>query len=177
MPGASGVSGSFTFDEKRGDLKLDSRDMQVVVPRVFADPLTFDSATGKVSWSRADEGLRLAFDDVRFATPHTSGSANGTWRARAKGPGMLDLKAQLGRAEAVHIYRYLPLTLDPHVRDWLRLGITRGTATEAKMALSGDLADFPFANPKRGQFQVSFKVTGATRRLRGWLAADGRHHG
>ena len=75
---------------------------------------------------------------------------------------MLDLKAQLGRAEAVHIYRYLPLTLDPHVRDWLRLGITRGTATEAKMALSGDLADFPFADAKRGQFLVSFKVTGAT---------------
>ena len=162
LPGLSGVSGSFTFDETRGDLKLNSRDMRVAVPRVFAEPLLFDTATGKVNWSKGEQGLRLAFDDVRFATPHTSGSANGTWRSRTQGPGVLELKAQLGRAEAPHLYRYLPLTLDAHVRDWLRLGITRGTATEVKIALAGDLAQFPFADPKRGQFQVSFKVGGAS---------------
>ena len=54
-----------------------------------------------------------AFDDIRFATPHTSGTASGSWRSRAQGPGILDLKAQLARADAQHLYRYLPLTLDP----------------------------------------------------------------
>ena len=53
LPGAAGVSGSFTFDETRGDLKLDSRDMRVTLPRVFADPLVFDYRVRDASdWTR-----------------------------------------------------------------------------------------------------------------------------
>jgi len=158
MPGAAGVSGSFTFDETNGDLKLDSRDMRVSLPRVFGDLLVFDTASGNVSWSKGDEGLRIAIDNVRFSTPHTSGNANGSWHARAHGPGVLDLKAQLTRADAQNLYRYLPLSLDRHVRDWLRVAIRQGTATDVRIALAGDLADFPFADPRRGQFLVTFKA-------------------
>ena len=162
MPGAEGVSGSFTFDETRGDLKLDGRDIRVTLPRVFAEQVTLDSASGRVGWTRGSDGLRLTFDDIRFATPHTSGSASGAWRARAQGPGVLDLKAQLARAEATHLYNYLPLTLDPHVRDWLRSAIRQGTASDVRIALAGDLADFPFADSRKGQFLVTFKVADVT---------------
>ncbi|MFO1324557.1 MAG: YhdP family protein [Burkholderiales bacterium] len=162
LPGAASVSGNFTFDEARGDLKLDSRDMRVTLPRVFAEPLTFDVASGQVGWARGDDGLRISIDNLRFATPHTSGTASGAWHSNAQGPGTLDLKAQLARGEAQHLYRYLPLTLDPHVRDWLRLAIKQGTATDIRMALAGDLADFPFADPRRGQFLVTFKASDVT---------------
>jgi len=161
-PGASGVSGSFTFDQTGGDLKLDSRGMRVVLPRVFAEPLQFDTATGRVHWTREDNAWRYAFDDVRFATPHTSGTASGAWRSQGQGPGILDLKATLTRVEAQHLYRYLPLTLDTTLRDWLRLGVKAGTATEVKLALAGDLSRFPLANAKTGTLQASFKVSDAT---------------
>ena len=162
MPGAAGVSGSFTFDETRGDLKLDGRDIRVTLPRVFAEEVILDSASGRVGWTRGSEGLRLAFDDIRFATPHTSGSASGSWRARAQGPGVLDLKAQLARAEATHLYKYLPLTLDPLVRDWLRSAIKQGTASDVRIVVAGDLADFPFADSRKGQFLATFKAAGVT---------------
>ncbi|MCC7215686.1 MAG: TIGR02099 family protein [Burkholderiales bacterium] len=162
MPGADGVSGSFTFDEKRGDLKLDGRDIRVSLPRVFAEPVLLDVASGRVGWTRADGRLRVTFDDVRFATPHSAGTASGSWQGRERGPGVLDLKAQLVRAEAQHLYRYLPLTLDPNVRDWLRASIRQGTATDVKIAVAGDLADFPFADSRKGQFLVTFKVAGVT---------------
>ena len=162
LPGAAGVSGSFTFDETHGALKLDSRDMRVSLPRVFADTLMFDTASGNVGWSRGNDGLRVDVDNLRFATPHTSGNASGSWRSRQQGPGILDLKAQLARGEAQHLYRYLPLTLDRHVRDWLRLGIKQGVATDVKIALAGDLAEFPFADPRRGQFLVTFHATDVT---------------
>ena len=162
LPGAAGVSGSFTFDETHGDLKLDSRDMRVSLPRVFADTLVFDTASGSVGWSKGNDGLRVDVDNLRFATPHTSGTASGSWRSRAQGPGILDLKAQLARGEAQHLYRYLPLTLDRHVRDWLRLGVKQGIATDVKIALAGDLAEFPFADPRRGQFLVTFHATDVT---------------
>ncbi len=162
MPGADGVSGSFTFDETRGDLNLDGRDIRVTLPRVFAEPVVLDTASGRVGWTRTDGRLRVAFDDIRFATPHSSGSASGSWQGRERGPGVLELKAQLLRGEAQHLYRYLPLTLDPNVRDWLRASIKRGTATDVKMALAGDLADFPFTDSRKGQFLVTFKVADVT---------------
>ena len=162
LPGAASVSGNFTFDETRGDLKLDSRDMLVTLPHVFGEPVVFDSASGRVGWTRNDEALRVTIDDIRFATPHTSGTASGSWRSTPKGPGILELKAQFARADAQNLYRYLPLTLNPHVRDWLRSAIKEGTVSDVRMALAGDLAEFPFSDPKRGQFLVTFKAADAT---------------
>jgi uncharacterized protein (TIGR02099 family) len=158
LPGAASVSGNFTFDEARGDLKLDSRDMRVSLPRVFAEELQFTTASGRVTWTREDESLRVAVDDVRFVMPHTSGTASGSWKSRARGPGLIDLRAQLARGDAQHMYRYLPLTLNDGVRDWLRAAIKQGSATDIRMILSGDLSDFPFTDPKKGQFLVNFKA-------------------
>ncbi|MEP7328030.1 MAG: YhdP family protein [Betaproteobacteria bacterium] len=173
-PGASGVSGSFTFDQASGDLRLDSRDMRVVLPRVFAESLLFNTAAGRVRWSRDDGGWRFAFDDVRFATPHTSGNASGTWRSQGDGPGIIDLKAGLAKAEAQNLYRYLPLTLDTHLRDWLRSAIKEGTATDIKLVLAGDLGKVPFADAKRGQLHASFNVADATLDYaQGWPALTG----
>ena len=171
MPGAEGVSGSFTFDETRGDLKLDGRDIRVTLPRVFAEQVLLDSASGRVGWTRGSEGLRLTFDDIRFATPHTSGSASGSWRARAQGPGILDLKAQLARAEATHLYKYLPLTLDPLVRDWLRSAIKQGTATDVKIVAGRRSRRLPVRRPAEGT--VPRDVQGGRRhaRLRAEVAA------
>ncbi len=162
LPGAASVSGNFTFDETKGDLKLDSRDMRVSLPRIFSEALVFDSASGRVTWSRTDDGLRIALDEVRFVTPHASGTASGSWRSQAQGPGLIDLKAQLGRADARNLDRYLPLTLAANVREWLRRSIKQGTASDVRIALAGNLADFPFPDPKRGQFLVTFKAAGVT---------------
>ncbi|MFO1304556.1 MAG: YhdP family protein [Burkholderiales bacterium] len=162
LPGAASVSGNFTFDESRGELKLDSRDMRVVLPRVFADELIFTTASGRVGWTREEGRLRLTFEDVRFATPHTSGTASGSWQAREKGPGALDLRAQLVRGSAQNLYRYLPLTLNNTVRDWLRSAIRQGTASDVRMLLSGELSDFPFTDSKAGQFLLTFKANDVT---------------
>lgn len=162
LPGAQSVSGNFTFDESHGALTLDSRDMHVKLPRVFGETLVFTSASGQVRWSRTPEEVRVSLDDVKFATPHTSGTASGSWRSQAQGPGIIDLRATLARADAHNLYRYLPLTLSPGVRDWLRSSIRDGRASDVHMALSGNLADFPFADAKRGQFLVGFKVADAT---------------
>ncbi|MFO1414012.1 MAG: YhdP family protein [Burkholderiales bacterium] len=162
LPGAASVSGDFTFDEAKGDLKLDSRDMRVSLPNLFSDPLTFDSASGRVGWSRTKDGVRIALDELRFATPHTAGTASGSWRSQPKGPGLIDLKAQLVRADVRNLDSYLPLTLSPKVRDWLRGALRQGTATDVRMALAGDLADFPFPDPRRGQFLVTLRTAGVT---------------
>lgn len=162
LPGAEGVSGRFTFDEMRGELTLDSRDVRVRLPQVFADALVFTTASGTVRWVRAPDEVKVILDDVKFATAHTSGSASGSWRSQPQGPGLIDLRAQLARGDAQALYRYLPLTLSAELRDWLKASIKSGRASDARMVLVGNLADFPFASAKQGQFLVTFKVAGAT---------------
>ncbi|MCC6868494.1 MAG: TIGR02099 family protein [Burkholderiales bacterium] len=161
LPGAEGVSGHFTFDEMRGELKLDSRDVRVRLPQVYADALLFTSASGTVRWSRGADDVRVILDDVKFATPHTAGTARGSWRSQPQGPGLIELRAQLARADAKDLYRYLPLTLHADVRDWLKASIKAGRASDVRMVLAGNLADFPFASARQGQFLVTLKVADA----------------
>ncbi len=158
----SGVSGSFEFDNARGQLKLGGRNMQVALPDVFPEPLLLENASGRIDWTRPDGRLKVTFSDLRFSEKRTSGTAKGSWQSSAKGPGVIELESNLDRVEAQDLWRYLPLTLDPNLRDWLRLGIKAGTASDLRVTLSGDLAEYPFADARRGKFQVGFKFERAT---------------
>ncbi len=161
-PGVSGVSGSFAFDQAKGELKLDSRRMQVALPGVFPESLLLESASGHVGWARTDGEWKLKFSDMRFTSGRTSGTAKGSWQPSAEGPGTIELVSGLDRIEAQELWRYLPLTLDANLRDWLKSGIKAGTASDLRVTLSGDLAGYPFADARHGKFQASFKFAGGT---------------
>ncbi|MGI8896449.1 MAG: YhdP family protein, partial [Casimicrobiaceae bacterium] len=162
LPQVSGVSGSFTANEGAGELKLDSRDMAVALPRTFAAPLAFTTAGGRVQWEKAAEEWRVRFDELRFANAHTSGRVAGSWRSQSKGAGAVDITAELTRLDLAHLDRYLPLGLDPVTRDWLRLGIKQGVARDLRLAVSGNLADFPFPDNRGGRFIATLNVTDVT---------------
>ncbi len=48
------------------------------------------------------------------------------------------------------------------MREWLQRGLVSGTASDARLRLAGNLADFPFADGKGGQFLVTAKAQGVT---------------
>src|SRR4029079_15506319 len=93
-----------------------------------------------------------------------AGTTTGTWRPHPGGAGEVDIKAQLTRANLGSTHRYLPLGAGPGVRDWLRHALVKGTSSEAKLTLAGDLAQFPFAAGKGGQFLFVAKAQDATLR-------------
>ncbi len=162
FPGADGVSGRFDATESHGSLKLASHAMTLALPRVFTDPLAFESVSGTVRWQRDADALSVSIGDLAFANAHATGTASGTWRSLPAGPGAIDLRAQLGRVAAENLHRYLPIRLNEHVRDWVRRALVKGTVSDAQLVLKGNLADFPFVQGKRGQFLVTAKAQGAT---------------
>ena len=162
FPGADGVTGSFDATELQGSLKLASRGMSLALPRVFADPLALESVTGNVRWQREAGAMSVAVNDLAFANAQVTGTATGTWRSLPAGPGAIDLRAQLGRIAAQDIHSYLPIKLNEHVRDWIHRAVVAGTLADTRIALKGNLADFPFAGNKGGQFTVTAKGQGAT---------------
>ncbi|HET7775269.1 MAG TPA: YhdP family protein, partial [Azospira sp.] len=99
---------------------------------------------------------------LTFNGPDATGSAQGTYRLNGDGPGTIDLTAAVSKADGTAVWRYMPKVVSQDARDWLKTAITGGTASEAKLVLRGDLARFPFLDPKEGQFLVTARINNAT---------------
>ncbi len=182
-PGVTGLSAKVQADERGGSAKLGGRAMTVSLPQAHASPIALDSLAGTVRWRLAGTDSEVALDGVSFANADLAGSASGAWRPAKAGPGVVDLKAEFTRADARGLQRYLPAGLDPAVRDWLREALVAGATNDARLVLKGDLAQFPFADPKQGTFSLAIRVQRATLAYApGWpaitdLAADVRFDG
>ena len=87
---------------------------------------------------------------------------NGEVRPQAGAAANVDLSGEVTRLDARQVSRYLPLAGSPSVQEWLRTSILAGAGSEGKFKLAGNLADFPFADGKRGQFTVCIKTQGVT---------------
>jgi uncharacterized protein YhdP len=63
--------------------------------------------------------------------------------------------------DGARVGRYLPhghLNGGERLRKWLLESIIAGQASDVRLRLKGDLREFPFVDPARGQFQVTARV-------------------
>ena len=164
VPGFSGLSGSVDASEAKGTLHLAAQNAALDVPKVFPEPrLALDVLTGQVQWERAASGqISVRLNGLAYGNRDLAGTASGTYQQTAQGPGTIDLSAQIARANAKNLARYLPLAaiMGETTREWLMQSIKAGSSTDARLRLKGDLKDFPYIDPSKGQFQVVARVTG-----------------
>lgn len=159
FPGFSGITGSVEADEKGGRVELNSGASSIDLPSVFPESLTrLDSLVVSAGWKVDDKGVAVELARAEFSAPEAAGSAQGTYRSAADGPGVIDLTAALTRADARAVWRYMPHVVGAGARHWLRDSLLAGKATEAKLTLKGDLKDFPFLDKRLGQFLVTVKA-------------------
>ncbi len=176
IPGFSGLTGSIEADEKHGTLRLASKEVQLDLPKLFREPSTrFDTLTGQVGWEALKATPTVAAPvqfklvNLAFSNVDVAGTAFGTYAFTGQGPGSIDLTAQLTRADAKQVPRYVPLVMSERLRGWLDGAIIAGTSNDVRLRLRGDLYEFPFLNPAKGQFQVTAKVReGILDYVQGW---------
>src|SRR5690349_5867214 len=172
VPGFAKLAGNFEASEAGGRATLQSRGAQLELPKVFPDPrLTFDILTGQLDWQREGAGMKVGISSVTFANADLSGNAFGSYAYGGEGPGVLDVSAVLNRADAKNLPHYLPLgaLMGEGTRRWLVQGILAGEASDVQVRLQGDLRDFPFTDPARGQFVVKAHVQhGLLNYAEGW---------
>jgi uncharacterized protein (TIGR02099 family) len=161
-PGVGNVSGRIEMTERSGHLRIDSQSASITLPRVFAEPLAFDSLRGDVRWEHDDAASSVQFTDVAFANGDVAGNVAGRWKHRAGAPVDTDVKAQLARANLAAVHRYIPTGAGAGVKEWLRKALVKGTAADGSLLLAGDLAHFPFADGKGGQFVLAARARDAT---------------
>lgn len=174
LPGVTGLSGRFNFADDRGEARFTGNGAVLALPRVFEAPIAFDRLQSVVKWDRRDGKTAVRIEQFEFANADAAGSATGTYRTSAQGPGEIDLSAQVSRIEARHVHTYLPRVIDDDTRHWLRTSLTAGAAADARLKIAGNLAQFPFANGKGGQFVVTAKAKGVSLAYAdGWPVIEG----
>ena len=160
--GVAGLSGSIAATDHDGAIKLDSRALAVHWPHLFAQTLVLDTAKGQLRWRKSAEGYAVEVEKLSMANADAAGVVSGEYRTLAEGPGVVDGTAQFSRLDATQLHRYVPLAAGAGVREWMRTSLLAGGSSDARLKVSGNLADFPFADGKKGQFTLTAKAQGVT---------------
>ncbi len=163
MPGISGFSGSLDASEQGGTVQLRSQKVGIEFPDVLPESaIALETLTAQAKWKISKGRLDAELLRAEFAGPDAAGSAHGVYQRNGEEPGSIDLTATLTRADARAVWRYLPAAINVDARHWVRDALKSGAASEAKLALKGDLAKFPFLDRKQGQFLVTVKAHDVT---------------
>jgi len=170
QPGIRGADVDFDFDETGGKARLAMRAGALEFPGVFEEPLLpLDTLRAEVRWQRGTDGrLAVQVPQASFANADAAGELHATWHTADEAdparrlPGVLDLGGRLSRADGTRVHRYLPQSIGPEVRHYVRDAISAGVATSAQFKVRGDLRHMPFQDPRQGVFQIGAKLRGVT---------------
>lgn len=166
-PGLSGATVDFDATHTGGTATLAIAHGTLEFPGVFEEPvIPIDRLSTQLQWKLDNGNAQLQVSKLSFANADAEGDAQASWRtsdpatssSKRRFPGVLDLQGQLTRADGTRVFRYLPLDIPQHTRDYVRDAVTKGTASSVDFRVRGDLHDMPFMDPKLGDFRIAAKV-------------------
>ncbi len=179
LPGFTGLSGTLEASEKGGRFTLDADRSVLRMPDYFPEgDMPFDRLNGKFSWSfEGNERLKVEVDNLVFTQDGLTGALNGTHVVPldGKSAGVADFTGKFDGFDVKKIGRYLPVQTPDHLRHWLTGALEEGRADDVHLRLRGDLAHFPFADKKLGEFKIGGRIhNGRLNYDPGYYAKDGK---
>lgn len=175
LPGVAALSGRVWGAPERGVLELASRDARVILPKLFREPLQFDTLSGRIDWQRRDDRLQIgsARLDVGNADIRTVSRFRLDVPADGTRP-VLDVQTHFtdGLIESAH--KYLPAgIMPPRTLAWLDRALVSGNVRGGHLLLHGRLGDFPF-DRATGRMEVRATVGDAVLDYgNGWHRIEG----
>ncbi|VTU40058.1 YhdP family protein [Variovorax sp. PBL-E5] len=170
-PGVRGATIEFDATQAGGSATVSIANGALDLPGVFEEPMVpVDQLSTQLQWKFDRGNAQLQVAGLRFANADAEGEAQATWRtsdpAQSRGgsrfPGVLDLQGKLTRADGTRVFRYLPLHIPKHTRDYVRDAVVKGTASSVDFKVKGDLHDMPFMDPRQGEFRIAARVADVT---------------
>jgi len=151
LAGANAVPGVDHADlDVRGDaqstlIALPQQALRVDVRHVFREPFVFSQFGGDIVLRREDDAWRIETDRVAFEGEDYGGELRGSVDVRAEHRPVVDLSAALSHADVVAAKRFWPTTtMSPKAIAWLDRGLVGGRVIDGRVAIRGDLSDWPF---------------------------------
>ncbi|HMO45109.1 MAG TPA: YhdP family protein [Rubrivivax sp.] len=167
-PGLHRAGLQLSANEHGGEARLQIREGSLTLPGVFEQPqIPFDELQAALSWRLSaaagrPPAIEVKLSDAHFANADARGEAEAAWHSGegsgGRFPGRLELTAQLDRARAASVARYLPLGIDAAAREHVRDAVQGGSISSARFSIKGDLADFPFDGKREGEMRIVLQL-------------------
>jgi uncharacterized protein (TIGR02099 family) len=156
-PGFQGLDIDFELDSSAGKARVAMQSGFIDAVGIFDEPrIPIGQLNGALQWKWQGDELGVTVSGLRFSNADAQGELHGSWKLGGPAfPGVVELNGNLARASGNRVYRYLPKVLNAPVREYLHDSIVSGNAVGVKFKVKGDLNDFPYADPKKGEFRVS----------------------
>ncbi|MFI4968929.1 MAG: YhdP family protein [Lysobacterales bacterium] len=146
-PGVDHVDLDLHGDARAWLVELPKQALRIDYPRVFRRPLLFAEFGGDVIVRRVDDAWRLATDRIGFEGEGYGGEVRGGIDLHPQRRPSVDLYAALSHADVVAAKLFWPThVMPPHAVAWLDRALLAGRVVDGRIALHGDLDDWPFHN-------------------------------
>ncbi len=169
-PGLRGATLDFQLNQKGGSAKLGIEQGALEFPGIFDEPLVaIKTLQTELQWKLQGDKIEVTVPRLRIDNADAQGEIKANWHsssttlsnATSRFPGVLDLQGRLSYFDASKVHRYLPTTIPSLTRDYLRAALLAGNASDIALRLRGDLRDFPFEDPRKGEFTLAAKINNA----------------
>ncbi|GAA0720558.1 YhdP family protein [Dokdonella soli] len=143
-------------------LQLPQQALRVDYPHVFRKPLLFAQFGGDVIARRVDDAWQLETDRLGFEGEGYGGELRGSVALPSGRRPLVDLYALITHGDIVAAKLFWPtITMPPPAIAWLDRALVGGRLVDGRVALRGDLADWPF-HDRSGRFVARAEIADAT---------------
>lgn len=169
-PGLRGATLDFQLNQKGGSAKLGIEQGALEFPGIFDEPLVaFQELKTELQWKLQGDKIEVVVPSLRIDNADAQGELKANWHssnttpgnAASRFPGVLDLQGRFSRLDGSKVHRYLPTIIPSPTRDYLRAALLACNASDIALRLRGDLRDFPFEDPRKGEFTLAAKINNA----------------
>ncbi|HJU25415.1 MAG TPA: DUF3971 domain-containing protein, partial [Rhodanobacteraceae bacterium] len=160
-PGGDPFDAVLRGDQEAMALDIPQQAFTLRLPRLFRWPFVLKRFGGTlVSW-RDEGGRHIGSDSIVFDNDEVGGEGRGEIvLPEDGGKPFLDAYAVATHGKVSATKFFLPLTIPRSTIEWLDRGLVSGQVNWGRVAIRGDLADWPFVNHK-GRFDAAGQVSGA----------------
>ncbi|MCU7835927.1 MAG: hypothetical protein KZQ83_11840 [gamma proteobacterium symbiont of Taylorina sp.] len=157
-PAIMNLSAQLILNKERGQVLIDSQNMDLHIHSLFRDAWPVNQLKGEVYWQKEDGDWLLGINNIFFDNPHLNADADLKLWLLEDNQLFIDLSAFFRDADVKQVPLYLPSkVMSDGLVDWLDNAFDSGRATDGGVLFRGQLSHFPFQD-KSGVLDISFNT-------------------